>query len=415
MNYRGITTKIMKDGTKSIMVRFKYLGKTYPVKNFTKIYGIKTQKKANEKLYEIKKLISEGKDPFAKQVNTINDLFDERLQVMSENGTWSESTQLDYKLYYNRVLRKTIGTKKPGKVTYDDLMKILNSFKSTSPAQKNKLLNLLNPIFEEEVKKKHIFENPCKDIEKFKESPKEDIKYRVLDMEPIEIVREIYHAIDRFDYSLHSNLEMNKMYFMLILMTSHRMGEVLKLEKEHCYIEENKIISPKEITKTKEPYEFPIPQECLEYIKNVENGKLFKMSSSGSLYYNFQRILKKTNIKFVKGKTLSVHDTRKLMLSIMIKDLKIDSRLADYCLDHSQKGVIKHYIEFDYKDKVKAYNKYWDYIRDGDYAKDTEKQENLQQPQEESNIIILRELVDMLEKGYLTKEEFDIEKKNLYS
>ena len=60
-----------------------------------------------------------------------------------------------------------------------------------------------------------------------------------------------------------------------------------------------------------------------------------------------------------------MHDTRKMMMSIMINDLGIDSRLADYCLDHKPQGTIKHYLEFTYEDKVKAYEKYWKYIKTG--------------------------------------------------
>jgi len=33
MKYKGITTKKMKDGSTNIMVRFKYLRRTYSVKN----------------------------------------------------------------------------------------------------------------------------------------------------------------------------------------------------------------------------------------------------------------------------------------------------------------------------------------------------------------------------------------------
>ena len=51
------------------------------------------------------------------------------------------------------------------------------------------------------------------------------------------------------------------------------------------------------------------------------------------------------------------------MLSVMIRDLHIDSRLADYCLDHKQMGVIKHYLEFNYNDKLNSYNKYWNLLR----------------------------------------------------
>ncbi|MEA2050635.1 MAG: hypothetical protein U9O56_07890 [Campylobacterota bacterium] len=54
MAIKGITTKTMKDGSKAIMVRFKYQGRAYPVKNFTKLYGIKTQKEAEKNYLRLK-------------------------------------------------------------------------------------------------------------------------------------------------------------------------------------------------------------------------------------------------------------------------------------------------------------------------------------------------------------------------
>jgi integrase len=128
-------------------------------------------------------------------------------------------------------------------------------------------------------------------------------------------------------------------------------------------MEEKKIISPPSITKTKEAYHFPIPKECILYIENIKSGLLFPTIKKGSLYAIFQRLLKLTDIKFYEDKTLSMHDMRRLMLSIMIINCKIDSRLADACLSHKQSGVIQHYISFAYKDIKKSYKKYWKKIR----------------------------------------------------
>ncbi len=63
------------------------------------------------------------------------------------------------------------------------------------------------------------------------------------------------------------------------------------------------------------------------------------------------------------NKSLTIYDTRNLLLNIMIKKCGIDSLLADYCLEHSQKKVIDHYLDYTYKDKKKAYKKYWKLIR----------------------------------------------------
>jgi len=51
------------------------------------------------------------------------------------------------------------------------------------------------------------------------------------------------------------------------------------------------------------------------------------------------------------------------MLMVMIRDCKVDSMLADSCLSHKQSGVINHYLNFSYKDKAEAYDKFWKLIR----------------------------------------------------
>ncbi len=50
-------------------------------------------------------------------------------------------------------------------------------------------------------------------------------------------------------------------------------------------------------------------------------------------------------------------NTRSLFMSILIRD-GADVLLTDLCLDHSPKGVIKHYISFDYDHKVEIFEKY---------------------------------------------------------
>ncbi len=70
MAYIGITTKVSKNGLKSIFARFKHNSKTYPIKNFTKLFGCKTEKQAFDKLQEVKLLISQGKDPFISTLTT---------------------------------------------------------------------------------------------------------------------------------------------------------------------------------------------------------------------------------------------------------------------------------------------------------------------------------------------------------
>jgi len=77
----------------------------------------------------------------------------------------------------------------------------------------------------------------------------------------------------------------------------------------------------------------------------------------------FKKLVAISEIDLFKNKNLTPHDTRSLMLNVMIKHCQIDSRLADYCLEHSAEGVIAHYLDFNYEDKKNAFKKYWDLVR----------------------------------------------------
>lgn len=154
-----------------------------------------------------------------------------------------------------------------------------------------------------------------------------------------------------------------KNYLMMIVMTAHRHGELRLLKIEDCYIDRKIVIAPKSITKTKEDYRYPLPDELIPYLKTIKTGLIFPTVKKGSVYMMFQRLVELAGIETFHNKRISPHDMRRLLLSIMIRDLKIDSVLADTCLNHKQRGTIKHYLSFEYKDIEEAYNQYWELIR----------------------------------------------------
>lgn len=356
--YQGISTKKLKNGSTAIMVRFKYHSTIYPVKNFTKLFGCKTQKSANNKLNQVKALISDGVDPFSNTPYTLNDIWYERLEIKKKAGDWKQITIENYSYYYEAHIKKVLGQKKLNKITYEDLEKVLNNIADRQGGTKNTLKKLLYPIFEDAIKKGHLNENITKKLNTHKSGNDKNIGLRTNE-EGLSIVRKLYNAIPNYKVHCKAQEQEFKTFLYMVVMTAHRIGEIMQLKKEDVILEEKKIISPPSITKTKEYYHFPIPKECLEYIKNIESGLLFPTIKRGSLYAIFQRLLKLTDIKFYEGKTLSMHDMRRLMLTVMISNCKIDSRLADSCLSHKQTGTIRHYLSFTFKDIKKSYKKYW--------------------------------------------------------
>jgi len=413
--YQGISTKKQANGSIAIMARFKHLGINYPVKNFTKLFGVKTEKLGFEKLQEVKKLLSEGKDPFSSSNNNLNQTFDAKVALNIKNGVWTASTVKNYNYFYNKHIRHSIGKFKVEKIKYEDVVKILDTFTNIQTGSKNTVIDILRPIFEEEFNKKNIIDNIMLRIKKYTVKVQKENLTKRTNINYTDIVRQLYNAIPHYDQARHHNIEQHKIFLYMLIMTAHRFGELNQLEKSHCDVVAKKAIAPKNITKTNEDYHFPIPDECIEYIKNHKEGKLFNIPRGGTSGRIFHRLLIKANITTINNHSISMHDTRKLMLSIMISNLGIDSRLADYCLDHKPQGTIKHYLEFTYEDKVKAYNKYWDFIRN------TISEEIIKEPiikqkntNVSSNFDKIKELVDMLKNGFITQEQFEVERDRLF-
>jgi integrase len=366
--YRGITTK-----NSQIYVRFKYNGRPYPVKNFTKLYGCTTEKTANDKLKEIKVMISAGQNPFITKCETLDDYFYERLELNRNNGTWREHTCKQYKYFYDSIISNkephdkkqrelSIGWKKLDKITYEDLTNLIKSIEHTKGSFKSTLKRILRPIFDEAVKRKEIFENPVALLPVYVVEKKQKVSLRAIDKN-LTIARKLYYGIQKYTTRERIQIEQTQMFFTLLLMTGHRYGELLKLEKKDVYMDKNKIISPSSITKTKEEYIFPFPKELYKYFDGIESGLLFPNLKHGSMWRTFQRVIELSDIQLYRDKKISIHDTRSFLLNIMIKDCKVDSMLADACLEHKQSGVIDHYLDFTFKDKKKAFKKYWKKIR----------------------------------------------------
>jgi len=417
--YKGIFSKKLTSGTTHIYARFNYDGIAYPNKNFTKLYGCETEYSAKLKLDEIKILIGKGKNPFAKTYSTLKEIFEDRKEQQVKNGYWVYSTARSYAYFFKNHINKEIGYKKIEKITYEDIMKIIDKFRKDQTGSKNTIIDILKPIFKEEFKKGNIQENIMLKIDKYTvKVQKENLQNRT-SMKNIEIMRSLYNAISNLHGSKPMNLEKHKMFLYMLILTAHRFGELTQLERKNCLLNENKIIAPKEITKTREEYHYPIPDECIEFVKTAPNGKLWYVPRGGTAIRLFNRLLNRAKIKTYENHTITMHDTRKIMISIMINDLGIDSRLADYCLDHKPQGTIKHYLEFTYDDKVKAYKKYWNYIKNDTINIDKNNTETIDNSSSKSNtttsnIDKLDKLIEMLKNDYITKEQFNFERDKLY-
>ncbi len=364
--YKGISTKKLKNEQSVIMVRFKYLGKIYPIKNFTKLFGCDTEKQAFDKLGEIKAEISKGKNPFGgTNSDILTDLVYKKIEDYKDTK-WRYNTYTQYKYFYDKNIKKEIGHLRISKIKYEHISRAYNKIEHLSLFSKKRFKNILQPVFDEAMKMKEIYENPLNDLIVVGKNNKLDLNDRINESE-IKVVRKLYKAILEYKgWKNRSRENETIMYFLLCLLSAHRYGELIKLEKKDIDFENKMIVSPKEITKTKVDYHFPIPKECYEYLKNCDDGLVFPNLIYKSMSQIFNTILRNSDIKFKLNQKITIHDMRSLMLNIMIKECNIDSRLADYCLEYKERDVIKHYLSFNYFDKKKAFKKYWKKIRKQD-------------------------------------------------
>lgn len=367
-NYKGVKIKRLADGRDHMMVNFKVNGKRYSQKNFSKIFGKWTPASAYKKLLWVKDEIRAERDPFATSKVTLDDwwydLYERKIQAKKEGkeGWKEETTGKQYKNYYEKEVKNEIGWKKIHKITKTDFENILENISHTGGTYKNRLKSCLNHVFEEAIKKGELLNNPLDGIKKAQVAMREPVENRAVE-DDLLIARELYKAIGEYVPQYHILRGELNMFLYLMLLSAHRYGELLKIEKEDCYPDHGFILTSKDTTKTEVEVRFPIPQELTEYINSIESGLLFPNVTYGSIYMIFQRLVRDSNITVLRNKKISPHDIRRFVVSIL-SDLKCDSLKIDHLiLDHELEGSKKYYFKPNYRMKVEYYNMYWEAIR----------------------------------------------------
>ncbi len=412
--FKGITEKKMKDGSISIMVRFKYLGVTYPVKNFTKLYGCRTKSTAYRKLEEIRVSLSKNINPFKTSFETFSEIYEDILNTNEANKDWAYYTVKNRRNFFNRYIKnnKDIGRKKVENITFEDVESLLKQFNNSQGSSINTAIDILRPVFKDALEKGLITNNimASSKFKKKRYTTRKEIEARVK-TDAVDIVRSLYEAVHLYgrEEALYRNIEIHQNFLYMLLLTAHRSGEIIQLRKEHCDLKRKKIYAPAEITKTTD-YQFPIPDECYEYIKNHQGGLLFPIPKGGTVHRIFRRLVDLAEVERIENENISGHDTRRLLMTIMVEKLGIDSNIADFCLEHKVQGIKAHYLHLKYETKEKAFKKYWHFIRSGEIVEENQKAETNDSIE---NFERLEKLVSMFEKGLISKEQFESQRDKL--
>lgn len=360
-NYSSVYKKNV-NGVVCYFARFKFKNKLYPFINLTFKYGVRKPKEAFEKIQVLKSELRSGINPFSKEKNEekkIGELWD--FYIENKKNELAENTIKSYSKFYKKWLEPSLKNKKLSEVSENDLILIFEKgLKNNGSSNKKNLKKILMPIFkvglEKEYIKKNILEN---DFFKFKKEVKKQKISQRTNLRHLEIAQKLYKTIDFYESQFKKQREELKIFLYLFLMTGHRYGELLKLEKENIVLGEQKIKVFKDITKTNIITYFPFPQECYDFFTKIDAGKVFKNIEYGSIYGIFKRLKNKANLDF----EISAHEIRNLLLNSLIA-LGIDSSLVNRaCLDHNQDEVFEAYLDIDFEQKKKIYEIYWENLR----------------------------------------------------
>lgn len=287
------------------------------------VYG-KSQKEVKEKLTQIKYDIFTGDFVHPSSI-TFEQL---EKQVLDDKLAMNEIQEQTYHRHLETLkILAPIAREPLQKINYSMLKQFLLSLVDDySDSTIKKIYRMLNQCFEEAMKRKLIKENPMADMKKPK-SKKTKENVRALTVEE----QKAFIEALKIEKSQYEN------QFLISMFSGLRQGEINALtiddiNLEHGFINIDKTISKgangrsfvNSTTKTingvrKVPINDllrPIIEKIVEEFKGSKDGLLFHTSTgtivaSNSTNYEFQRIIKKYNIKdkSVKGK-ISQHSLR---------------------------------------------------------------------------------------------------------
>jgi len=384
--YRGVY--YVKKGSNSkdwiYYCKFRWRNKLYNYRNLTEEFSVTSEKQASEKISilknEAKKALELGlPNPLERQKlrqiekskeikkaakRTINEhweVFDADYKRKKSKHTYDL-----YSNFYNLYIKDELGEMYPSDVKSIHIDKVLfeTSLKDTSDPYKSLLKRLLRPIFDKAIGDGEMTNSPIESYKfDLKLKPKRKKISRKTKLSHLEIARKIYNQIPKYISQYINQREEWQQLMYLQLLTGKRYGELFELTAENIDYENKRINSFEDISKTDIASSIPIPDECQDFILNIQAGKIFKEIKKGSYYGVFQRL--KTN---ALGRELdfelTAHDTRSLFISTL-SALGEDSRKVDYMLDHKQntEEIIHFYLDLSQESCDKAFKRYWNALR----------------------------------------------------
>jgi integrase len=211
---------------------------------------------AREEARQLRADVRNGGDPLAdkedrRNAPTISDL---ALDYLEHHALVRkrESSIAEDKSMLNRTILPGIGKLKVADVNRDDIEKLRNQLRET-PYRANRVLSLLNVMFNRAVDKGWRPNNPCRGVERFHEEKRE----RWLDPEELNrLSQALYH---------HPN-QSSANAVRLLILTGARRGEVLSAKWEDFDLRRGVWTKPSHHTKQKKTEHLPLNSVALKLL-----------------------------------------------------------------------------------------------------------------------------------------------------
>lgn len=353
----------MDTGEIHYITKFTHNGTRYSEKNLTKLFGVKTAKKAFEKLAELRLELSKGKDVFSRRSNKIDDLMYRYLESKSteykKNGTAT----------YNKHIKPIIGHLRIDKVTKEHILKIKSNMEklNLSPNTTRKAKVLLSPIFKEAYQDEVIQRNILDKVSFIKDVPKPELKDRLA--EPIlDAIKKIYNQALKEEDSYAS-------FFLVSIMCGRRMGEICEIKHEDIidgwvHVRAGTTKTYKNTHHSKAVVEkYPLPQEVLDRIpySKKTTDKVFKHYKRTFLDKYKEMIDEKCDLKLkslAKEYPIRSHSNRNFIMAIMSREFGREL-VGSVCLSHSSRSsnMNERYDSIEDNEKLKVFESYWTKLR----------------------------------------------------
>ncbi|MBE9048149.1 tyrosine-type recombinase/integrase [Pleurocapsales cyanobacterium LEGE 10410] len=320
---------VYPSGKKSFSYEYNYDGKKRRL-TFGE-YGQITLKQARDKVNEAKYKLKQGFDPQvdiderkSNKPNTISTVAERYMQDYISQ--LAPKTQTEYIRYLNDHILPEFGDYKLSDLPRGEIKTYLNQIANIEghPITANRLKATLSGLYTFHIKEGFDVLDPTKNIDKFKERPKE----RVYSNNEI---KELWHFFDEMNEPLGS-------LYKILLLIARRKSETWSAKWDH--LQDNKWTFPAENVKTNNTFVIPITELTEKILLNLKQANpdstfIFQSPKSKDFHIVSDSNAKKKIRDNTSIKDFTPHDLRRTAIT-KLSEVGTPRDVAEKISNHSQ-------------------------------------------------------------------------------